>query len=184
MERLILSGEIGIFSSRPGSYADKDAPTLRRHQNNEVLLVPASFKNEGAIDGSSPCSSRSRAKSDLPTPCTENSAWPSPAIGSTLLPTAPASSAAYTFRSHRVSHVRLKVDLGSDEGMATGAINDSDVIVQSLEVSPNFGEWGGVKQAAGDEDELAAEDWLDAANVLDLVGGSESVSTCNESVLP
>lgn len=73
-----------------------------------------------------------------------------------------------------MSHMGFKVDLESDEGAANGAINDSDVIVEyPAEVSPDFSELGEVKEAAGDEDDLAAEDWLDAANALDAVFGPE-----------
>lgn len=180
MEVLILSGKMQSFPVRHDSrhihhedkYDDDEEPELlglgdndRREPLPTTENVVGSFPYSHSLGG--PSSIR------IASPCSSTVTEP---VVPTLLPAPLASS----FQSECELRVGLNPDLGGYESVAWVEGNATDAVAQVPErlpiLSARFGGWNGVNDEARDEDGLAAEDWLDAAEVLDVVAEPKTLS--------
>ena len=172
MERLILSKGMGFCSMKPDS-PRKDPELSDKHvQQNQSGLLSASIISEESASASAQFPSQNWASLDLSSSCTASSMYfLSPgrepqgyATGAALASAAPPLNPKCELQATPAAEV------GRERKVVKKGINCVSEIAELFEtgnMAPQFKEWAGLADDAGDEDELLDEDWQIGADWLE-----------------
>lgn len=169
MERLILSKDMGVFSNKPDrsvrqvDFNGEGGKSFDFAGQNDGLS-PTSLISKEWIMPIAPCSvESSEGKLDLPGSYKANPGSSPPLHSGGEWRTRPTLAPASLFNLTGEMQSVLSEDVGHGRNKNAGGVAQAPA---ALLESPEISEWGGVADGTGNENRLAAEDWLHVAHAL------------------